>query len=764
MAQKNLTMRFSGTNIILIFWFFFWLLGQPFHASGQVVINEIMAANESAFADNSGDTPDWIELYNSGTESADLTNWFLSDNPDETEKWVFPAMTLEAGAFLLIMASEKNLFDGIHHHTNFALKKSGETLILSNSNSEIQDQLTFAEQETDVSFGRATDGSGSFVFFQNGTPEFSNSEGIELPLYTAQLTFSHQPGHYAEAINLTVMSTDTSVELRYTLDGSIPGDDSDLLTMPLNLNTSNVPAIDISNIETGRRWKKPKAGLPVFHTVRVRAFKNEISGHQILTGTFLITDTDEIPFSLPVVSIVTDKENLFDAEKGIYVKGNNRNFFQRGEAWEREAHFEYFDQNGHLQTRQNIGIRVSGATTREDAQKTLKLFARKEYGQSHFEHPFFGENYDSTFKRLSVRTTMGDWSEMGFTDDFCQQFLLGKTAADHLRRRFVIVLINGEYWGIHSLREHADKHLLARKENVPDDEIDFLVNGGQYTDDGSAEDYIQLLRFLENNSLAEANHFNFVAQQINLDNLMDYNIAQLAIGNADWPNNNVKFWRSPGTDNEFRWLLADLDAALKGYNLTNLRLYFEAQRSHLVDWQDRDWAFFLLGKLLENEDFRKRFVHRMNEFLTQEFSPDKTIPLLNEMASELSPEIQRHIDRWHYPENQQKWQKAIEDAAYFLLRRPDFLLSETYEWLGPNFKIYPNPAENFVYLEVFSEATEEYQLTILNSLGQPISSQQLTIPAEQEKVSIELPPNQGHGIFYFLLENNGQLFVEKVGF
>jgi len=755
-------MRLSYSNIIFKICLLLIFYGQNATVSAQVVINEIMASNETAFTDNFNKTPDWIELYNTGTTPVDLTNWKLSDDLTENGKWTFPEITINAGEFLLIAASEKDLFDGANYHTNFALKKSGESLILSNSNGIVQDELTFFEQQTDVSLGRKTDGGDNFVLFQNSTPEYSNSESIETPVFDSQLSFSHAPGQYFSTLDLSVFSNESEVELRYTLDGSVPTQQSDLLEMPLNLTANNAPEMDISFIKTGRRWEKPISDLPVFHTVRVRAFRNEIAGNQILNGTFLITDAEEKPFTLPVVSLMTDAKNLFDPARGIYVEGNNKNYFNRGREWERDAHFEYFNEMGELQTFQNIGIRTSGATTRENAQKTLKLYARSEYGQSHFEYPFFGEHYDSSFKRLSVRTLMGDWSEMAFTDDFCQQFLLEKTAADHLRRRFVVVLINGEYWGIHSFREHADKHLVARKADVEDDEVDFLVNGGRFTADGSADDYVALLDFLEDNSLVDADNYDFVAKQINLDNLLDCNIAQLAIGNADWPNNNVKFWRSPTTDNEFRWLLADLDAALKGYNLTSLRLYFEAQRSHLVDWQDRDWAFFLLSKLLENENFRKRFVHRMNDFLNNEFSPNQTIPFLQNMVEELAPEIQRHSDRWHYPKSVKTWQKAIEEAEYFLLRRPDFLLTETYEWLGTHFKIYPNPADDFVYLKVFSEKEEQYQVTILNALGQTVSMQKVTILAGEGSGLIDLSNVAGKGIFYLLLDDGKQIFVERI--
>jgi hypothetical protein len=81
--------------------------------SQNVVINEVMASNSFTLADEDGDYPDWIELYNSGSDTVNLLNWGISDSKKIPFKWVFPDVTLTAGQFLVVFASDKDRRDWI---------------------------------------------------------------------------------------------------------------------------------------------------------------------------------------------------------------------------------------------------------------------------------------------------------------------------------------------------------------------------------------------------------------------------------------------------------------------------------------------------------------------------------------------------------------------------------------------------------------------------------------------------------------------------
>src|SRR4051812_37544375 len=103
----------------LTYTFFIFLFSFSSYSQG-VVINEILASNNTVNADEDGDYNDWIELYNTGSASVNLNGFGLSDDPAVPYKWVFPNVTIAAGAYRLVWCSDKDRTSpGSPLHTNF---------------------------------------------------------------------------------------------------------------------------------------------------------------------------------------------------------------------------------------------------------------------------------------------------------------------------------------------------------------------------------------------------------------------------------------------------------------------------------------------------------------------------------------------------------------------------------------------------------------------------------------------------------------------
>jgi hypothetical protein len=117
-------------------------------------LNEVLADNATAVA-NAGTHPDWVELFNGGTEPVHLAGWSLSDDGNE-RKFVFPAETiLASGEFLVIWCDNETNAPGLH--TGFALDRDGDRVFLYNAMTNRVDALTFGAQLTDFSVGRIGD-------------------------------------------------------------------------------------------------------------------------------------------------------------------------------------------------------------------------------------------------------------------------------------------------------------------------------------------------------------------------------------------------------------------------------------------------------------------------------------------------------------------------------------------------------------------------------------------------------------------------------
>jgi hypothetical protein len=186
-------------------------------------------------------------------------------------------------------------------------------------------------------------------------------------------------------------------------------------------------------------------------------------------------------YHLPVVSIATDSLHLFDYDTGIFVPGSITimggpeddkkkdephlfgNYVQRGVEWERPASFELFETSGERALAQDIGIRVHGGRSRSLPLKSLRLYARSEYGENRFYYPVFPDLPYREYNRLILRNSGQDFFSRStmFRDGFMQT-LVRDLNLDTQAYRPSVVFINGEYWGIMNIRERYDEDYLAR--------------------------------------------------------------------------------------------------------------------------------------------------------------------------------------------------------------------------------------------------------------------------------------------------------------
>jgi len=129
---------------------------------GDIVINEFLADNDSVIPDQNDEYDDWFELFNNTDQDICLEGIFVSDDFNEPGKWIFPDTTIGANDFIIVWADDDEGQEGLH--ANFKLSKSGEEIILSNSDLTVLDSIQFGEQFTDTTFGRFPNGTGDFQF------------------------------------------------------------------------------------------------------------------------------------------------------------------------------------------------------------------------------------------------------------------------------------------------------------------------------------------------------------------------------------------------------------------------------------------------------------------------------------------------------------------------------------------------------------------------------------------------------------------------
>lgn len=692
-----------------------FLISLSITSIGQIAINEFMSDNTNSITDQDGEFSDWIELYNYSNAPINLLNYSLSDQENDLTKWKFPEIIIPEHSFIVIFASGKNRLEVDELHTNFKISSSGESLFLSNNLGQIISQIDPVELLENQSYGRSPDGSDNLLALVLSTPESSNNLNNEL-------LFEFYGGFYKEPFYQKINSL-TDDTIYYTLDGSIPTENSNIFLDSLKFDykydepnlISNVPTTPDQSLISYKAWEAPNYKIDKASILRCATYKNGIKTSEIFTHTFIVDSTIFDKYEMPIVSLITDADNLFDHENGIYTPGAKYdiddpawtgNYFERGELWERPVHVEYFEQDGTLGFSQNAGMRIHGGKTRQGAQKSFKLYARDDYGKKYFDYNLMPHRQHDKYKRFLLQTTFGSWENAIITDVLSHE-IVREIGIDFLDYRPVVVFINGEYWGIQTIRDKIDERYVAYSNNLDEDSVEIR---GFYN-----VPYLYLKVFVESNDLSIPENYDYVKSKLDIENFIDYYIAEMFLKNFDWPANNIDAWIEKNEEGKWKWLFYDIDAGFGNYNY-NMFDHLRVTDSSVI-WPNSPGSTAMYRNLLENEEFKNQFINRYAELLNSTFQKDPMIQKLNKIIELYESEIPRHISRWNYFEDISDWKDTIDNKIItFIEKRPcvveknlkEFFNISTFDFhcviennenLDSRFLLAPNPNSGnfFIY-------------------------------------------------------------------
>ena len=592
--------------------------GAPATTPG-ILITEVLAANARTVADDRGRYADWIELHNPTDTPISLAGHTLTDDPDEPAKWRLPFTTLAPGGFQVVWASGVNRVEPDGWHTNFRLSGGGEYVGLFGPNGQLVDEVTFGEQETDVSLGRLGTVSDRWVSFPTPTPWTANTTRPQAVAGAPPIVLRPRSGHFAGPVTVWLETPVRRATVYYTLDGTDPTLGGQAYTAPVVLQQTTV--------------------------LRAVALHDGEPVSAVTTATYLLGEST----GLPVVSLVTDPAHLWDATTGIYVNAEGR-----GRSWERPVTVEWLLPEGEWGFSVGAGLRMHGAGTRTLTDKrSLRLYFRGEYGPTELTYPLFGPEPGQTYNRLVLLTKVNDgWlcnetprcagGDAVFVRDQLVRDLHEAMGHVVARGRWVALYLNGDYWGLYSITERIDDTFLAT--HFDHDYWD-MVRSWEDVAWAASVDWIT------STDLSAAAQYELAMQQLDIESFTSFIILTLWAGDAElnWYAARMRY----GRDTRWRLFVWDAENTLGLKGIPSLQAMLDSVGPFSG----------VLASLLANPQYQAYFTAQVERHLAGALATESVRERLAALVAELRPALAAESARW-LPEQDpavavEEWEAAM---------------------------------------------------------------------------------------------------------
>lgn len=519
-----------------------------------------------------------------------------------------------------------------------------------------------------------------------------------------ELKFSRESGFYDKDFDLSIRSLGGTIF--YTLDGSIPTCESIRYDGPIHITDAskneNVYAdrIDIGpanilNVLTDNSlgdlsYLTPQNKLDKCTVVRAVVYYGNGIYSKVKTASYFVGFDDKPGYEkMNIISLVTDPDNLFDYENGIYINGKAfadeiervgkeelvddnlsliiSNYQLRGMDNEREADCQFFDENRELLLAQNCGMRIHGGLTRALFQKSFNIYARQKYdGRNTFMRCFFDNDYNP--QKLTL--TQGGNDDMCKINDWLVNSLVSELDFSTMQFSPYVLFLDGEYWGVYWLTEKYDKNYIRYYYRTDTDGI-VIVKNEQLEEgkDSDFESYEELMGFCASKDMATEPNYRELCNLIDIDSYIDYYASMIYISRCeDWPGTNEALWKTRKNgkgqyeDSKWRWMLFDVN--------------FGAMDIANAEFDTIEYLLNvspMFSSLFGNPEFRNKLLDRIEELSGTVFDCNNVQEKINEFRQLMDEPMLYSNKRFYGEDSYDKYLTHIEEVSTFFEKRGDYV-------------------------------------------------------------------------------------------
>ena len=580
--------------------------------SAILVINEVMASNTGEVMSPAINFDSWIEVYNPGEATVNLGGMYLSVDPSNPLAWQMPSNmgSVPAKGFKVIWLGSNDIKS---NQAPFKLDCDGGTIVLSDKNGEVITKQNYPEAMSRTAYARKTDGGDEWGWTAIPTPEATNTTAVFAKERLKAPVVDQGSQLFKTSISIKV-DIPEGTTLRYTTDGSVP---------------------------TAKSAESKSGSFTVSQTRSYvfRLFQDGYLPSVPVTRSYIKTDDN---YTIPIISIVGDKRYFTDPKIGIDCDGDGTNG-KTGNGqdqpknyncdWDRPVNFSYLSPDGQMLFNQDVNIAVSGGWTRSIYPRSMKLKSNKIFdGQNRFDFSFFPQKPYTRNKQLVLRNGGNDrWVSNARFLDAALETIIQRSGIDLDCQSYVPIIeyVNGELRGVLNLREpNNDKYAYANF-GYDDEELDAFENNE--FKNGNDEAFKRLCQLSVD--VNGPGVYEEIRTLLDVDEFANYMAAEFYLGNDDWPDNNIKAYRST-IDGRFRFVSFDLDYAFNPWGRTissSLRDYGPNAPEKPVN------TVILFLNLLKHDGFRKQFIDTFCLMGGSVFEVQRAYSIVDELVAHVKP-------------------------------------------------------------------------------------------------------------------------------
>lgn len=526
-------------------------------------------------------------------------------------------------------------------------------------------------------------------------PESSQGKNTVVGSRVFEVQFSKDAGIYKEGFALE-LSTKEGYKIYYTTDGTDPKAKGKEYTGPISLtDTSDMPIGDTIKGGNAHGFGTNSKSLPGGYVIKAYA-SDGFTYSDVFTNTYFISETF-YDYGVSMMSLSMDR-NLIYGSQGFYTHYHSTG----GEGNTRQTGMmEVFSPDGVRRGSSYVELAISGHGSSGWPMKSMRLYYKSANntavgtdGDLNYDL-FDGYARDDAghaitdFSRLLLRNSGNDCMDSFIRDAYMQRV---SRDLDVYTMAYapVLLFINGEFWGVYNAREryspeYVESHTGANKDEVAiiESDYDALVLGGNAgapfipmeSTQEDADEFNAIVHYIRSHDLSQEEHYQYVAERLDVNSFMDMYVARLFFNARDWPENNIKVFknRTEGSvDTKWHFTLLDMDMGIAMYPMGHWA--DTAEKANFFGWIHSTGTVVgtIMNGLCKNEGFKQAFISRFAYVVNHMYAPEVLEAELDTVVNQREALVELQSMRWGASEGQ--YRTSVENMYSFVRNRAEYVI------------------------------------------------------------------------------------------